>query len=431
MVDSYAPFIFELRIRLADGTEEVIPAHEFFQSLTIDETTNAAWKGTLTLFDKLDGKGYLAGLIFATGYNSRLRMRWNWDVPSAGLARAPMYEAKILKFLPTFSHTGDTIVLEFMADAPAVAVLDKQSRQGWGGGKKASEIVAEIAASRDWIVTDDEGNSTIDTTDPPLERAISYSGESDLRLIREKLLPYTVSSDGRHYEFYFDRNNVLHFHPIDHGKRARVAQRSYTKLRDPMGEVIEFAPEDDAVYSALWGSASAEYVAADAGTGVFTQETTTSTKGGEADAITHTPDEGYVHPVAPDGQRQARIPLMTRDRNEMARMAQARYSWVTAHAVKAKLVVKGSHDLTLLSVVNIEHLTGAGTKHWLAGLYEVFSIQHEMGESAWQTTYTLGRGGVAANAPGAVKKEGAERSIELDPQPRRGVKSRQTTTTTE
>ena len=411
--DSYSPLIHEI-IFAVDGRQFDIPSHEFLQSISVELTSTGAWSGQIVLFD--ENGDFLENLILLAGSNRRILFRWGWD-DGRGLQNYPLYEGAITFFVPEFTPEGVTLTLEIIASNVLKNVLDKKPQET-KEKDRCSDIVRRIADANKWPHTVTVGKSVIDTieqTKLPLGKVLSAKDESDLKFIRDKVEKEAINKDDKAVRFFFDHNNVMHFHSDlflvkQDPKRAYAA--TYRFARDAMGEVIKFAPKDASVFKGLLGGGNADFTAIDSLAGNRLLLKSTQTAGIEGSRIEVIADSAFQTPLP--GNNHAKINLIARDPNELRRLAASRHSRLREFSYMADLDVRGTHAVQVLDTIQVYYIKRDGLSHYLSGEFHVHGISHDVSTSGWTTSMSLMRTGTKPPTPipgGKTPKQKIDREI--------------------
>lgn len=408
--DSYKPLVHEIIFVVGDGANARlfdIPSHEFLQSINVNLMSTGAWTGTIVLFDQ-DGD-FIENLVLLAGRNRRVLFRWGWD-DGRGLESYPLYEGAITFYTPAFTPEGVTLTLDLISSSVIEQVLNKKNGS-FEEGLRCSDIVRRIADRNGWNHTDKRTHrDTIETTEGPLEKALSQKNESDLKFIRDKVEKEAVNIDKKAVRFFFDRDNVMHFHSdlflikqdTDHHFAA-----TYKFARDNMGEVISFQPKDTSIFKVLLGGGNADFTAIDSISGVRTQISSTQTGGLPNSRIEVGQDAGFLSPLF--GEKHAKVNLIARDPRELDRLASSRHSRLRSFAYEADLQVLGTHAVQVLDHIKVDYIKRDGRTHYLSGAFHVHSVGQTVDSSGWITDMSMMRSGTRAPtdvpATGTPKQE--------------------------
>jgi hypothetical protein len=424
--DSYAPLVRDLMIKMPSETVFLrLPTYNCYRGLTLEVGAGAA-HGTLELFfdstastDVLrqedpefeDSQGRTLASMADAMYmpvNTLFKTRWHWDRDGNYPARAITYTLSVTKVLPTFTPNGVGLTLEVTQavldtdGVPTIAlqamILNKDDNtmpRKWAAGKKASEIVAEIATYMKWVAP------VIETSEGTLDEMAIPADQTYMTFIRDTLLPRTVNSRKERYVFYFDTSNVLHFHSARNASPG-VLRRAYRMFRDQKGEVISFDPADATLFTSLAGSQSV-MESFDSTTGTATHRVADASTGVDGAGVgrTVTGEEGYIPKVESqkaDGTRVAKptavVPVRGRNDAESASLASTIHAALREVNYEATLVVRGTHKVHVLDFIQFEYYQSAVTTvqpHYMSGIFQVLGMTHNVDEGGWTTTFKVFR----------------------------------------
>lgn len=393
--DSHKPLVHEIIFAVGQRGKNLrlfgIPSHEFLRSINVDLTSRSAWTGQIVLFDQ-DGD-FIENLVLLAGRSRRILFRWGWD-DGRSLEDYPMYEGAITSYTPDFTPEGVTLTLDIVSSTVIEQVLSKRTRS-FKEGKLCSDIVREIADDKrnKWIHTIG-GADTIETTDTKLAKPISSKDESDLKFLRDKVVKEAVNKDQKAIHFFFDRDNVLHFHSeffiIKQDQNKKFAA-TYRFARDAMGEVLSFRPTDTSIFKSLLGGANADFDAIDslAGNRLLIKSTQTGGLPNSRNEVGR--DAAFQTPLF--GETQSKINLIARDPRELERIAAHRHSVLRETTYTANLQVLGTHAVRLMSHIIVDYIKRDGRSHYLSGEFRVHTVSHTVDSSGWVTDMTLARSG--------------------------------------
>ena len=393
-LDSYKPLFHEIIFVVGQGRNARfvdIPSHEFLQSINVNLITTGAWTGQIVLFDQ-DGD-FIENLVLLAGRDRRILFRWGWD-DGRGLESYPLYQGAITFYTPAFTPEGVTLTLDLISSSVIEQVLDRKTRS-FGEGRRCSDIVREIADQNNWVHVDKRTKrDTIETTEGPLEKSLAQKDESDLKFIRDKVEKEAVNLDKKAVRFFFDRDNVLHFHSdlflIKQDNDHHFAA-TYKFARDAMGEVLSFQPKDTAIFKALLGGANADYIAIDSIGGTKLLIKSTQTKGLPNSRNEVGQDASFQTPLF--GTKQAKINLIARDARELDRLAASQHSRLRSFAYEADLQVLGTHAVQALDHIKVDYIKRDGRSHYLSGAFHVHGVTHSVDSSGWVTDMSMMRSG--------------------------------------
>jgi len=248
MVETYLPSgtlrqtYFELSI---NGTS--IPVYNYFQSFTYDRKINGKGNtGSITLFDP--NWTYLESFVLLKNQTlADVEFVYGWsDAPS------PKRKGKITAYTPEFSSDGVTLKLDFY-DESVVSTYNRNNLS-YKAGTRISDIVQQYA---------DDNNikeTMIEKTRGGFDSPIVKRNCNDVYFIQNELVPRAVNLKGLSgYTFFYDEKGALHFHtPLYNSKNSNdiSVYKTYIVYRGMNGEVISFAPNDEAYMQAFLGAHS-------------------------------------------------------------------------------------------------------------------------------------------------------------------------------
>jgi hypothetical protein len=493
--DSYSPLLIELLFVVGKKKVIQIPTQDFFQSLSWEQNEGSGWRGTIMLFDP--HSGYLEDLILAAQSNRLVIVRWGWQQDSKGnyigLKSQRAYEGYITFYEPTFEQEGLTLKLDVAQQGVIGNVLagsaPKNGARSWSGQQRVSDIVRIIAQKNRWLVQETGfyaptggaprgeqfTRDTIENSEGIIGRdVIQPSNMKDIPFIRDVLTPMAINQDGDHFFFGLptvrnvsavtgglreaeDKQMVCHFHSEFYSgssggsqqkgeKKSKIRlAKSYTFARDEMGEVISFAPTDEKLFNVIEGLCNAQFKGLDSLRGTFEIIEVEELGGVPGSKRKVSRDTRYVTEIG--GTRIVAVPLNARSADEVRWRAQHQYSKFRSSAYKAELTVRGTHDVDLLSHIEVNYFRrgeqSLGTdevlqadglrfkesssaraqrtrrplqKHYLSGTYLVVGITHEVGNGGWTTAFELQRNGHGYAGPDATEQP-ADITVDLKDAP--------------
>ncbi len=400
--DSYAPVIAEFLL-LANGVASNIQWSEYLRSLVVSQSTSGAWSATLVLFDPDTddrvGKARLEDLIVSAAAANRLLMRFGHDY-GQGVESLPQYAGRIAKYQPTFTPHGVEMTLDVVPDIALQALLDRQIRSWPGELHTVSDLVRQIAEARGWRIVDDKRQPTIQDSPVKLPETCQV-GETDIRFIREQLVPYALDEKGRGgFVFFIDVDGSAHFHNA-YFRPPRVAA-TYVFGRDSAGQVISFEPEDSSLFAVAMGGGNTVFEAQDTNGGTRTQ-VAASVIGG----LTGVPniawrDGGFTTDLGK--ALHSRVAVFERDPELLKARAANQYAFYQNQKYPARLVVNGTHAVRPMDHIIVEYVRRDGRKHHLSGTFLVAAIDHRFDTGGWVTEMTLSRASIPEVA-GTVKQD--------------------------
>lgn len=279
------------------------------------------------------------------------------------------------------------LTLELTFSGALQAALNKKTRSA-AGNFKPSEFVRSLAEENGWRTSDSHGNSTIEGGDKRIPEELSWSGMSDVAILKD-LAEKTVNADGHPYRGFIDERGAVHFRSAV--STEPEARKAYTFARDAMGEVEQFTPDEQSVVAALLGGGKADYVSIDSKNGKIIDRQTTvenAPSGGQRVVVndaTHASDLG--------AGSAARNVVISRDAEAGDAEYKARHNWLYNQQMKATLDVHGTHAVSVFDYVRVDYFRRNGERHFLSGLYQVMSITHDVSTGGWNTTFDLFRPG--------------------------------------
>lgn len=382
-------------LEITSGTRTFkIPTQEFLQEFTIESSTTAAWAGSITLFDEGD---VLEDLFLIAGINRGVNLRWNWS--DFGLEDAPLLRGSILRYTPTFMPQGIQFVLEIIPALLLNTVLDKRIR-AYPPGSLISDIVEQIANERGWPTVDFRGNSTIEPTGLSVDQAFSTTDESDVKFISQQLLPQAVNAAGvGGYSFYFDTYGAVHFHT-----KAFLPpkMKRYTFARDIAGEVLAFTPSDTSALAMLAGGGNLVVRSQSSLDAAQTAKDGTVDGGLEGDP--EIVEETSTAVVDYGDTLHSSINVMTRDAEELSRVAKFQRERAKDYFFLAELQAIGTHDTEPFDYLDVQYVRRNGQPHYMSGRFRTLKVQHSVSTAGWNTTFGLSRDGLQPQGEGTINR---------------------------
>lgn len=397
----------QVRIELlttdASGRETVanLPAHEFFQSLSVEFTDAAGWAATLVLFD---AERKLEVLLLTIGSQRFMRFWWGFEDDDID-SNAPRYLGFITKAVPTFAVEGLTFTIDVVVSGMANDALNKDLGDKFGvagdrvslnnadaRGKKG--IVQQLAEALRWPFSTD----TIEDFPTILAEARSADGNETALSFIQRLAAETVSDLDRHPVVFFDAEGKLHFRTPEYAAdRRKQPGATYLFGRDAWGEVLSFQPEDLTFFSVLTGSGNALWTSFPSLSGKQRdQPSQQSALEGAARAVLS--DSKFVGEQGIG--RHAQQYLTGRDLTHLTAVAKAAYSRLSQHNYSMSLSVIGTHALVKGGLVTVDYVTANGEKHFLSGTFYVEKLTHSVSSDGWKTD-------ISGSRPGIGGEEGA------------------------
>lgn len=391
-VDSHATVIGEMTF--INGSEVVtIPLHETLQSLMVTITSDGTWFADIVL---LDVSEQLEDLVLVAGLNGKIMFRFGWDM-IGGIAGLPLFIGAVTRVTPEFTSEGTQFRFGLIPDVSFKAFVDRRVFD-WAEDTALSDIVTVVAQARGYRTTDATGQKTIQPCNVRRPDPLVTIGESDLKFLREQVVPYAVDEAGRGgFEVYVDESNALHFHN-DYWRPRNQALR-YTAYRDTMGEVMSFSPQSDGLLAAVMGAGNTDY------------------EGSDSDGGTQTSVQTNAHTGVPDVQGEVsedanakvnfgkashgRVHLHERDPDLFKARVASSYAQLARLSCNARLVVKGTHAATINDFIGIDYYRRSGSKHWLSGNFRVKQIVQTWDMTGWKTDFDLLRDGISP-VPGSI-----------------------------
>jgi len=393
---SLASVIFEILFETSEGVYVPIPAQDHLESLEVRLVHDGAWTGSVVLFDRIGGA--LEDLFIATGSQRHISIRWGWD-NGLGVKQYPQYLGFVNKYIPAVSPEGIRLTIEFYAAPWVDPLLDKETQpRSWPAGKKASEIFADIANKWGWKIVDRLGRPTIEESFGVLPE-MSMADESDLKFIREILLPRAVNENKSAFRFFFARDAV-HFHSPQWVERSAVV---YTFARNAAGDVISFSPSDNNMFSAIMGGRSAQYEAVDSAEGTRRESDTTDE--GPVEGGRSVVDQDSVAYEELGDKVKAKVPVVARDPDALIQQIAHKRQQLRENTYTAQLEVRGTHAMLPMEFVTVNYYTSYGRLYYLSGTFRAKIIEHQVDSGGWKTTVELYREGVRPPEPDTPKQE--------------------------
>lgn len=378
-VGSYAPL--DVRVSLFTQAGEVqLRQTDFFQELELELVTTGSWTGTVTLFDQTADD--LITIIVGSGLERRIDFSFG---------RGPRFPEEtieftgwILKSIPNFEPHGLTLTLEVVSRSVPDDLLNRRPCY-FEENLRVSEMVNRIANDRGW-------SSVIEATGAQIPEPFSSTGESDLKFIREQLLPQAVNEQGEGgYLFYFDEAGTLHFHTPDFEDPVTHA---FVYARDSDGDVVSFTPEDSSVFSVLRGGGNTRFEGPSSIDGSQTKVTSAASTGVDSTGTTVDPSSEAVQDLGEGVHTFIDIPV--RDFEELQRRAQVVFDTYSRHQFTGELQVHGTNRVRLADFVNVQYFNRVGELIFLSGDFRVFKITHSISTSEWSTSFQVVRKGLPA-----------------------------------
>jgi len=399
--NSLSNLLIEVLFEGARGVVD-IPTHQYLQAFEVTAAHDSAWKGSITLFDRTSIE--LETLFIGAGHSRLLYLRWGWDY-GQGVTANPQYIARILRYTPEFSPEGVTITLDFVA-APAVEPLLDRTRQprSWPAGMLASDVFRKVAEKWGWATVDQHGRSTVEDSVGELPE-LSMSEESDIKFIRETLLPKSQNADKQHFLFWFARDTV-HFHSVNYTKKSAAV---YEFARDAYGDVVRFAPVDTGLFATIWGGRRAIYEAVNSVEGTRTEQETSDDTNVEGGKTVVFQDAQYFEQFG-DGVK-AKIPVSARTPEELEREVATKLQQMRELTYSANLEVRGTHAVAPQDLVTVNYHLPDGSAHYLSGTFKSREVTHRVDSGGWVTSMVLHRPG-AKEPPVPMAKHAANQVVE-------------------
>lgn len=409
MSDSVQDLIVDIAIRennKPDSRLIAIPATEYLQSINIETSMSGAWTGTLVLFD-YEGYALEDLLLSASLVNRGIQLRWGWAQRDGTSIEesAPTYFGTVTEPTPSFTPEGVTLSLELVQNVAMAAALGKENRHV-PGDFKASDLLTQIAREKGWKTKDARGRETIQRNDLAHKYADAYVGYSDMKLLKE-WAERTVDPSGNLFRYFFDDAGAVHFHTDNF--LATEALKEYIFSRDAMGEVERFEPKEETLLAAILGGANAKFASTNSKSKTTTSRTAeqgASLPGGKNTVV----NDAAYEPDLGSGLA-ARMPVLGRDPLETDAVMKAKRNAVRSKAIQAQLDVHGTHEVVPSDRIRVDYYLRNGTLHFLSGLYQVWTVTHEIGTSGWQTGFDMFRSGEGYTKDG--KKAAADKRLDV------------------
>ena len=385
-VDSLSNVIGDITF-VAGDTVYSLPTHEYLQSLTVESTADGTWFADIVLFDVREE---IEDLLLSEGYNGKVQFRWGHD-DIGGIAGLPLYTGAVARVRPALTPQGTQLRLGLIPDITVAGLVDRRV-VGWKAQTPMSDIVAQIAELRGYKTRDSKGRATIQPVNASRPDVVSMMGESDLKFLRDHIVPYAVDAAGRGgFEVYVDESNALHFHNDYFNPRVQALR--YTVYRDTMGEVKLFEPVLDELFAAVMGASNTTYNGTDSDGGTKTEVKTGSTTGVPGAQTEVMDDASAKYNLGVEAH--SRVHLFERDPDLFAARAANQYAQLSRFSCNARLVVRGTHAAVVNDYITVDYFRQSGAKHWLSGNFKVKKIIHTWDSEGWSTDFDLLRDGVA------------------------------------
>lgn len=471
-LDSYAPVQVEIILPGGVGVEDyIVPSHHRRTNLTVETGSNGAWTGAIDLFDP--DNSIEAHFASIPARLHRVRFRFNWQRTGNLNPDQPFYEGRILTINPDYAAEGTTLKFDFVdafadgavpnAEAgyePLGQLVDRQfgyrrfsvvEGQESDGGENPddggavdpetgvpsdaitfkgryepseqrvvfgrqfwspSHIVAAIANALGWKYT----------VQPCARFGASMTGleiaadKTVFDFIHQDLIPRATSASNEAFYFYTEVSQqtgerTLHFHAPSYLERGVV--REYIYVRDKVGVVIDFQPQDDIYYAALKGAYDGTFVSVNAEDGLPAENKFTAEAGVQTADLTEAvdaiidfashaplanPDAVAVNNIRSNydnaSGRDMNVQLL-RERDQDSAYNAGRHHHARMRDINfpASMTVMGTHALRVFDLIAVQYYDArfVGT-HRLSGIYTVHKIIHEVG-ATWTTQLELLRAG--------------------------------------
>lgn len=387
MTDSYRPVFIEVVCKSADGrVSRTITMDDYVESVRIELKTSAAWTGTLTLINR---DGDLDPLIYLIGRDGKVFIRFGLVEDRNIPGRIPQYVARVIKYSPEFNGDDETAVLQLLCYNAALPMLEKSSGS-WPAGTKPGKIARDIASKYGWPTRRLVGGTDVETIEDgePLPHPISYKYKTALEFMTTRLARRAVGTDRKPFKLFFDPNGTFHYHTEDFltgPKKDRVV-KSFVYLRSQDGEVLSFAPSDNAVFSTILGARGGKFAYANSDGGSVAQTTTP-----EVISDKRTQDEAAGGVGGGSGGQDFFV--SARDDAEAKDIAAVVADRLKDLFVRASMSVIGQHDVQPMDYVNIQYVRRSGKEHYLSGVYRVSQVSHQVDDGGWVSEYSMYRPG--------------------------------------
>jgi hypothetical protein len=371
-----------------------IETHNHLQAFEVVLTHESAWMGSVTLHDH---EGFeLEQLFIGAGRGRKLYLRWGWD-RGFGVESFPQYIATITQYKPEYTPEGVNIVIDFIATPGVEPVLDRTAApRSWEAGKTATEIFNDIAGKWNWITTDRNGNPTVEDSDGTLPE-MSMAEESDIKFIKESLVPKAMNGDKQHFVFRIARDAV-HFHSHDYIKQSAAV---YNFARNAFGDVIRFSPTDTGLFATIWGARASIYEGVNSVEGTR-QETETADDANVEGGQTIVPQDAQYFEEYGTGVK-AKVPVSARTPEELEREVVSKLQRMREIAYVADLEVRGTHAVNPQDFVTVNYYLPDGSIHYLSGTFRCMEVTQRVDSGGWVTSMKLHREGTRQPEPGATE----------------------------
>lgn len=394
--DSYAPLASTMTLTV-DGTAVEIPMMDYLQSIEADVSETAGGTMKVTMFDAAQDEleDLLIGLrkdgdasrpVVDKSINGRyVEIQFGWD--NGDVSSLPRWTGTMTGYVPTYEPQGTTIEFDTVSRGMVEAALERKPRS-FPAGMRASDIFLQIARDNGWSTGPlEESYGALD--------AVSANAESDIKFLREKILPRAVNKQKQPFVLYWDFDGTAHFHSS--GYRGDQAQGTdipldadYMFAQDAWGDVESFAPTDGTLAAQVFGAGNALYTGSDSSGGkqLDASANATANPGG---ATLATVGDG-VHRPTIGNRLNSRIYVPSRDPVEFDQRVAHRWGNIARMSYTASLKVRGTHAMRVGGWIRVRRLRRDGREHHLSGIFIVTKLRHSFGDG-WTTEVDLVRTG--------------------------------------
>lgn len=391
MADSRRALQVEVIFEVTGQRPVVLPPSDHFVNLEVDVPAVGAWSGDLELFDQTGS--YLEELLLTVGPNTLVKMRF-WEHGHT----SPYFVGGITVIQPEYRPEGVGLLLGLVSKGVHNAVQDIKPR-GFLKGANPSDVVRSIALERGWKI-ENGGIATVVDAANVLDHPVQTTTDSDYSFIMNRILPYAVDAQGRHFDFRLVEGlKPIVYFQSSAAPTMQKQRRTYTYLRDPNGEVISFTPSENTLGAWLMGGGAGRFDSVDSLSGSVTEQQSTTTEG--IDGVVALPDAQYVAKTLPDSVAR-RVSVPGRSLLDTRSAALHHWSKFSEESLSAALEVRGTHDVNVGEYIEVNFYRRDNTAHPYGGLYRVISFKHIFGLQGWTTTFELVRHG-QQSTPGMDK----------------------------
>lgn len=359
--------------------------HSFMGMVYERQTANAMNSFTFTLFDP--NWSETETLLIQQGEEIQFQYGYTEGIKS------PIFTGMVMEYTPVFTIDGVKLTISGIS---WIAKTDDStvSRRDWGE-KDIHEIVQTIADEHGWMADIDECLEILENDDlevaQPVKAKWVQQRMTDMAFIAHILQPKAVRKKDKvaNYKLAFDdAKRVLHFHPPRDDKGPRFV---YKFMRDPMSEVISFAPQVDGKVMLRKGAGVSAQPFIDRQTGYYDKVVHNDASTGEKILL----GGPYTYTATTDNEDyQVTEFRPVRDQQQADLAARDRFYIAANHIFQGVLVIMGDPRLAQFDIIRIIVLLPDGSLHYTTGLYRVDRIVDEIGEGQFTTTLEVSRNGM-------------------------------------